>query len=62
MTRKRKYPKMRGKARELASKYIAEEVRAGKENPVAVGISRAREAVKKSRRDAEICDIMRRYR
>lgn len=60
--RKPKYPRLRGRVRELASEYIAEEVRAGKENPVAVGISRARAAVKKSRRDAKICDIMRRYR
>lgn len=60
-----KYPKLRGKARELAGQFIAEEVRTGKyprEQAVAVGISRAREEARKSRRTRAIDDIMRRYR
>jgi hypothetical protein len=59
------YPKLRGRARELVSKFIAEEVRTEKyprEQAVAVGISRAREETRKSRRAKAIGDIMRRYR
>ena len=59
------YPKLRGRARELAGKFIAEEVRTGKyprEQAVAVGISRAREEARKNRRAKAIGDIMRRYR
>ena len=48
MARRKKYPKLRGRARELASKYIAEEFRTGKYKPSqakAIGISRARAEV-----------------
>jgi len=50
-SRTRKYPKLRGLARERASSYIAEEVRAGypRRQAVAIGISRARAAARKSR-------------
>ena len=59
------YPKLRGKTRELAGKYVAEEIRTGKfprNQAVAVGISRAREETRRSRRARAIGDIMKRYR
>ena len=61
----RKTKKLTGRARKLASKFIAEEVRTGKyprKQAVAVGISRARaEAAEESRR-TKISAIMERYR
>jgi len=47
----RTYPRLRGQARELASKFIAEEVRSGlpRKQAIAVGISRARAAETKTR-------------
>lgn len=62
---KRKYPKLRGKTRELAGKYIARQTRKRKytrEQAIAIGISQARTATKKSSRSAEIAAIMERYR
>jgi len=50
--RKQEKKKLRGEARSLASKFIAEEVRTGKyprEQAVAVGISRARTVSAKKR-------------
>lgn len=43
-TSPKKYPKLRGSARSLASKFIAEETRSGlpRKQAIAVGISRAR--------------------
>jgi hypothetical protein len=49
MRHKKKYPKLSPRERELASKYIAEEVRTGQYSQVqaeAIGISRARRASK----------------
>lgn len=49
----RKFPKLRGKTRELASKFIAEEVKThqySRKQAVAIGISRARRAVSKTSR------------
>jgi hypothetical protein len=68
MTRKvrdEEHKKLRGKTRELASRFIAEEIRTRKyprEQAIAVGISRARSAVKKKRRCSKIAAIMERYR
>jgi hypothetical protein len=62
---KRKYPKLRGKTRELASEYIAEEVRTRKYprvQAIAVGLSRARTASKSTSRKNKIAAIMERYR
>lgn len=49
----KKYPKLRGRSRKLASKFIAEEIRAGipQRQAVAIGISRARAAQKKTELD-----------
>jgi hypothetical protein len=63
--KKKKKRKLRGEARALASKFIAEEVRTGKyprEQAVAVGISRAMAEASATRRSARILDIMDRYR
>jgi hypothetical protein len=58
MTKKRtrrktskKLPKLRGQSRKLAGKFIAEETRAGypRKQAIAIGISRARAAEKKSK-------------
>ena len=49
---RKKYAKLRGRARALASKYVAEEVATGKyprKQAVAIGLSRARKKVKSSR-------------
>lgn len=47
----KRYPRLVGKSREKASKYIAQERRAGRpiEQAVAIGISRVRAEQKKSR-------------
>jgi hypothetical protein len=53
----KKQPKLRGKARELASKYIAEEMKTGKyprAQAIAIGISRAKARVKKTTRSKRI--------
>jgi len=49
----KRYPKLRGLARELASKFIAEEVRSGlpRRQAAAVGMSRARAAQKHTELD-----------
>ena len=57
----RRYPKLRGKTRERASKFIAEEVRTGKyprKQAIAIGISRARTAAKKSRIDSIVAKYL----
>jgi Family of unknown function (DUF6496) len=51
--------------RELASRYIAEEIETQKyprKQAIAIGLSRARERTKKTRRGDEISRIMSRYR
>jgi hypothetical protein len=55
----KKYPKLLGRAHELAGKFIAEEVRAGypQKQAVAIGISRARSAAKKTK----VNEIARKY-
>jgi hypothetical protein len=61
----KKPKKLRGRTRELASKYVAEEVRTGKfprRQAIAVGISRAREEARRRRRAGQVRDIMARYR
>ena len=59
MKKTRKYPKLRGKTRERAGKYIAQEVEAGRprRQAIAIGISRARAAAKKER----VMEIARKY-
>ena len=49
----RKYPKLRGKAKAMASKYIAEEMESGypRKQAIAIGLSRARIAAKKPRKN-----------
>jgi hypothetical protein len=57
--------KKRGKARDLASDFIAEEMRTKKyprKQAIAIGISRARAASKKATEDAKFKAILRKYR
>lgn len=64
MALRKKYPKLRGRARELASKYIAEEFRTGKYKPSqakAIGISRARAEVGKGTVASKLKAILSRY-
>ena len=59
-----KYPSLRGLARELASKYIAEEIRTGKYSPSqakAIGIARARTDARKLSARTKIEAILKRY-
>ncbi len=52
-TSSKKYPKLRGRTRTLASKFIAEETLSGlpRKQAIAVGISRARAAQKQAELD-----------
>jgi hypothetical protein len=62
---KKKPQRLKGRARELASKFIAEEVGTGKYprvQAVAIGISRARVAAGEKPRKSRIAGIMERYR
>jgi hypothetical protein len=62
---KKKYPRLKGRVRALARKYVAEEVETKKyprEQAVAIGISRARAEVAETRRREKISGIMKRYR
>jgi hypothetical protein len=64
MPKRKKYPKLRGSTRELASKYIAEEFRTGKYRPSqakAIGISRARAEARKSTSSSKLKTILSRY-
>jgi hypothetical protein len=57
----KKQPKLRGKTRTLASKYIAEEMETKKyprSQAIAIGISRARSKVKKTTRQKRIQAII----
>lgn len=63
MTEKKR--KLTGKARTLASKFIAEEVETGKyprKQAIAIGISRARAETTEERHRTKISGIMRRHR
>lgn len=55
----KKYPKIVDRAKKLVGKFITEEFRAGypRKQAVAIGISRARSAIKKSK----IYEIARKY-
>lgn len=58
---KKKYPKLTPRERDLASEYIAEEVRTGKyprAQAIAIGISRARAEVKKQQIHKQIKGIL----
>ncbi len=52
-TSSKKYPRLRGRARTLASKFIAEETLSGlpRKQAIAVGISRARAVQKQTELD-----------
>lgn len=60
----KKYPKLRGRTKKLAGQYIAEEV-ATRRYPLkvarAIGISKAKSEVTKSREIAKLRDMLRRY-
>ncbi len=61
----KKQPKLRGKARTLAGKYIAEEMRTKKyprAQAIAIGISRARTQAKKNAHKKRIQAIIDRHR
>ena len=61
----KKNPKLRGKAKTLASKYVAEEVSTRKyplKQAVAIGISRARSEAKESRTVSRLKAMLKRYR
>ena len=63
MTRKKR--KLTSKERKLASRYIAEEIETEKyprKQAIAIGISRARAATKKTSRRHAIAGIMARYK
>jgi hypothetical protein len=60
----KKYPRLSGRVRELASKYIAEEFRTGqykRSQAMAIGISRARAETRKSAASSKIKTILSRY-
>jgi len=62
---KTKKKKLTGRERDLASRYIAEEIETGKyprKQALAIGISRARAASKKTTRSHSIASIMERYK
>lgn len=64
MKRKKKYPKLSPREKELASKFIAEEITTGqypRKQAIAIGISRATAASKKPSRKSKIASIMERY-
>ena len=64
MKQRKKYPKLRGRTKELASKYIAEEFRTGKykrSQAIAIGISRARAETRKSTVSTKLKTILSRY-
>ena len=65
MKKRPKRAKLTGKSRELASEYVAEEVRTGKyprAQAIAIGISRARSEAAAARRRTQISGIVKRYR
>lgn len=60
----RKYPKLRGRARSLASKYIAEEERTRqypRKQAIAIGISRAREEVTRDKHKSVFLALCHKY-
>jgi hypothetical protein len=61
----KKQPKLKGKTRELASRYIEEEMETHKyprKQAIAIGISRAREKVKKDSKLAELQRLVDKYK
>lgn len=61
----RKFPRLRGRVKDLTSQYIAEEHETGKYSRVqaiAVGISRAVEQAKKETQQSKINAMMKKYR
>jgi hypothetical protein len=56
--------KLRGRARKLASKYIAEEMRTKKyprKQSIAIGISRAKTKIKQERLQGDLRSLARKY-